>query len=402
MSLPPFLPALDPRVQADVAAIARIGAVQSVLRVLLQLTGMRLAVVARVTDASWTCCAVLDETNFGLRPGDTLELATTFCNVVRCSESPLLVNRASEDPRFASHPAPKLYGIESYIAVPLSRRDGTPFGVMCALDPLPAAVQEDRLVVFRHLADLVGYQLEQEEQLDARAAQLLGAQETAQLREQLIGIVSHDLRSPLTAITLSAATMMRRTDLDGRAREGLTRILQASGRANRLIRDLLDFTQARIGKGLPVRRQAMDVNELTQQVVDELQLSVPERLLLLRCSGDGTGTWDPDRVAQVLTNLITNAVQYGPPGEPIRVDVQGRPDAVHLSVHNGGPPIAGHVLASLFQPFTRGEQPGGERRSIGLGLFIVDQILRAHGGSVEVQSTAGAGTAFHVHLPRTA
>lgn len=399
---PPATHTVAERVAEDVAAIGRIDAVKTVLRVLLQTTGLRLAVVARVTAESWTCCAVLDEINFGLRPGDTLELVTTFCNTVRGSAAPLLITHASADPRFTHHPAPKLYNVESYIAVPLLRRDGSFFGVMCALDPEPASIGADKLVLFRHLADLVGHQLEHEDELGQRDALLLSAREATQLREQLMGIVSHDLRNPLNAITLSAATLLRRTDLDDRARRGISRILDAADRANRLIRDLLDFTQARMGKELPVKRQAVDLHVLTQQVVDEVQLATAERELKLEREGDARGAWDPDRIAQVLTNLLTNALQYSPAGTPIRVSTRGEAMAVILTVSNEGPPIPVELLPTLFEPMSRGTAEGSERRSIGLGLYIVDQIVRAHGGSIEVSSTAEAGTSFRVLLPRAA
>ncbi|MCP3140901.1 GAF domain-containing sensor histidine kinase [Pyxidicoccus xibeiensis] len=392
----------ESRLAEDVAAVGRIEAVKTVLRLLLKTTGLRLGVVARVTAESWTCCAVLDEVNFGIKPGDTLAVATTFCSTVRGMMAPLLVNHASQDPRFATHPAPKLYGIESYIAVPVYRRDGSFFGVMCALDPRPADLTEDKLEVFRHLGELIGYQLEQLDELGRRDAQLFSAQEAAQLREQLIGIVSHDLRNPLNAITLSAATLLRRTDLDDRARSGLGRILESANRANRLIRDLLDFTQARMGKTLPVKPQAMDLQVIAQQVVAEVSLAAPERRFEVEGPHDVWGSWDSDRISQVLTNLLTNAVQYSPPGTPIRVKTEAEERGVVLSVSNEGPPIPAQVLPGLFEPMTRGTDGGGERRSIGLGLFIVDQIVRAHGGSVEVVSTHDAGTTFRVRLPRDA
>lgn len=385
---------------ADVQAIARIDAVKTVLRVLLQTTGLRLAVVARVTAQEWRCCAVLDEMNFGLNPGDTLAITTTFCNTVRTSATPLLVNHASEDPRFANHPAPKLYGVESYIAVPLYRRDGSFFGVMCALDANPALVAEDKLEVFRHLGELIGHQLENQDELERREAQLFSAKEAALLREQLIGIVSHDLRNPLNAILLSASTMVRRADLDERARKAIRRIVDSADRAQRLIRDLLDFTQARMGQVLPVNRRPMDLHELTLQAVDEVQSVMPERLLEVETRGDGNGSWDSDRIAQVIHNLLSNAVQYSPPAARIQVLCEGGLQELVLRVSNAGPPIPTDVIPTLFEPMRRGTEDGTERRSIGLGLFIVDQIARAHGGRVEVESTQARGTTFSIHLPR--
>ncbi|WP_425434280.1 GAF domain-containing sensor histidine kinase [Myxococcus fulvus] len=384
----------------DVQAIARIDAVKTVLRVLLQTTGLRLAVVARVTALEWRCCAVLDEMGFGLKPGDTLAITTTFCNTVRTSATPLLVNHASQEPCFSNHPAPRLYGVESYIAVPLYRRDGTFFGVMCALDSNPAALPQDKLEIFRHLGDLIGHQLENQDELERSEAQLFSEKEAAVLREQLLGIVSHDLRNPLNAILMSAATLVRRTDLDERARRAVRRIVDSADRAQRLIRDLLDFTQARMGQVLPVDRQPLDLHELTQQVAEEVQAVAPERVLEVRTQGIGRGAWDADRIAQVLHNLLANAMQYSPPGARIQVSSEAHDQELVLRVHNDGPPIPLEVLPTLFEPMKRGTTNGAERRSVGLGLFIVDQIARAHGGSVEVASTQAEGTTFSVHLPR--
>jgi len=405
----PFLsqPAPDTAIAAgerfaeEVAAVNRIDAVRTVLRVLMQTTGLRVALVARVTDDAWRCCAVLDEINFGLSAGDMTDVTTTFCSVVHKSATPLLVNHASRDPRFVDHPAPKTYGVESYIAVPLRRRNGTPFGVLCALDPKPAALAEDKLEVLQHLADLVGYQLEQGDELERRGAQLLSAHEAAQLREQLIGIVSHDLRSPLNAITMSAAALVRRADLDERTRWGLNIIMDSADRANRLIRDLLDFTQARMGKALPVQRRPMDIHQVARQVVNEVRLNSPERAIEYYSEGTGQGRWDPDRMAQLLTNLLLNAVQYSPADAPIEVMTRGEESAVVLSVSNRGPPIPQALLPSLFEPMQRGTAEGTERRSIGLGLFIVDQIVRAHEGHIQVISTEQDGTVFHLRLPRS-
>ncbi|NMO15100.1 GAF domain-containing sensor histidine kinase [Pyxidicoccus fallax] len=383
----------------DVALVGRIEAVKTVLRLMLETTGLRLGVVARVSDEAWTCCAVLDEMGFGLNPGDTLVVTTTFCNTVRGMGTPILIRHASQDSRFATHPAPKLYNVESYIAVPLFRRDGSFFGVMCALDSRPVDVPESKLEIFRHLGDLVGHQLEQEDELVRRDAQLLGAKEAAQLREQLIGIVSHDLRNPVNAISLSAATLLRRKDLDDRLRQGLGVILESARRADRLIHDLLDFTQVRMGQSLPVKRMAMNLQAITRQVVDEVGTAVPGRRFDVECAGDAQGSWDPDRIAQVLTNLLTNAVQYSPPGTPIRARIEEEGPTVVLSVSNDGTPIPAHVVPGLFEPMRRGTDEG-ERQNIGLGLFIVDQIVRAHGGQVDVESTPEAGTTFRVRLPR--
>lgn len=388
----------------DVQAIARIDAVKTVLRVLLQTTGLRLAVVARVTSREWRCCAVLDEMGFGLNPGDTLAIATTFCNTVRTSATALLVNHASQEPRFADHPAPRLYGVESYIAVPLYRRDGAFFGVMCALDSSPAELTQDKLEVFRHLGDLIGHQLENQDELDRSEAQLFSEKEAALLREQLLGIVSHDLRNPLNAIHLSTTQLLHSEALPERERRLVTRIARSSARMTRMISELLDFTRGRLGGGIPVHRTAGDLRAVVRQGVEELEAAWPERTLRV-AGGNGRyeGQWDADRLLQVVSNLGGNALQYSAADAPVTLTLSDQGDTVVLEVHNPGEPIAPDALPHLFDPFrraTNSHQVSGNSGGLGLGLYIVEQVVKGHGGHIEVTSTLESGTVFRVTLPR--
>ena len=228
------------------------------------------------------------------------------------------------------------------------------------------------------------------------------ARQRTAFERQLIGIVSHDLRNPLNAISLAAGALLKSEDLEERHRRNAIRVLTAAERATRMIRDLLDFTQARQGGGIPLNRRAADLHELVHTVLDEVQATHPERTLLVEQSGDGTGAWDPDRLAQVITNLLGNAIQYSPPDAPVKVTTRGEVDAVVLEVHNAGPPIAPELLGRIFEPMERGShtQPGRSGRSIGLGLFIVRHIVLAHGGRVSVRSLVEEGTTFTVLLPR--
>ena len=233
-----------------------------------------------------------------------------------------------------------------------------------------------------------------------RTARERTALERADFEQYLIGIVSHDLRNPLTAITLSASTQLKRVDLEERVRRALGRVVSSAERAQRMVRDLLDFTRARLGGGLPVQPAPLDFHALARQVVEELSAASPGRELRLEQHGEGQVVWDGDRVAQVLTNLVSNALHYGAPGTPIQVRTRGEAEVGLLEVHNEGPPIAADVLPRLFQPLQRGEGGDAGQRSVGLGLYIVDQLVRAHGGSIEVHSAPGEGTLFRVRLPR--
>lgn len=233
-----------------------------------------------------------------------------------------------------------------------------------------------------------------------RRAQEQETRKRAGFEQQLLGIVSHDLRNPISAIILTTTTQLRRTDLEERLRQPLGRILSSAERANRLIRDLLDFTQARLGGGLPTRPGPLDFHAFTRQVLDEIQVSHPDRELRVEQHGDGQGAWDADRLAQLVSNLLGNALTYSPASSPVRVTTWGEPSDMVLEVHNTGAPIPAELLSRLFQPMQRGASGDSRSRSVGLGLYIVDQIVRAHGGGIAVKSLPDEGTTFTVRLPR--
>ncbi|WIG94617.1 PAS domain-containing protein [Myxococcus sp. SDU36] len=261
------------------------------------------------------------------------------------------------------------------------------------------AVISDRGQVIRnaegHAVRMVGAM----QDITERRATELEAKRRAEFEQLLIGIVSHDLRNPLSAISMSATAMLRREGLDERLRKGLGRILSSAERATRMLRDLLDFTQARLGGGIPMEPRWLDLHELTRQVVEEVRLARPERRLELECRGDGHGLWDADRLAQVITNLVNNALSYSPEHCPVRIRTQGLRDDVLLTVHNSGGPIAPELRTCLFEPMKRPERKGA-RGGLGLGLFIVKHIVDAHGGVVRVHSTEQEGTTFQARLPR--
>jgi signal transduction histidine kinase len=224
----------------------------------------------------------------------------------------------------------------------------------------------------------------------------------AEFEQQLIGIVSHDLRTPLSAITLGTTLLLRSDSLQDRHRTTLMRILSSAERAQRLIGNLLDFTQARVGGGFVLQYRPVDLHEFISWVVEEVRLVHPEQEIEFESSGDGQGEWDSDRLAQIITNLLNNAVLHGQEDEPVQVRVSGEPDTVSISVHNWGPAIPPEALPHLFEPMRRGTRaarPSGNK-SVGLGLYIVQQIVVAHGGTIEVHSSAQQGTTFVVCLPR--
>ncbi|MBF5045264.1 PAS domain S-box protein [Aggregicoccus sp. 17bor-14] len=229
----------------------------------------------------------------------------------------------------------------------------------------------------------------------------LALQERVQFEQQLIGIVSHDLRGPLQAILLSVQGLLRTPALDTRTTRAAVRVQGSAERALRLVRDLLDFTRARVGGGIPLERRPLDLHALVAGALEELEAAFPEREVRLRTEGDGHGAWDADRLVQVLENLVTNALKYSPEATPVQVHTRGEEGHVLLEVHNAGAPIAPELLPRIFEPLQRATaELDRQGRSVGLGLYIVKQLVEAHGGRVGVRSTAEEGTTFTVRLPR--
>ena len=189
----------------DIATIGRISAVPAILQVISEMTGLRFAAVARVTDDSWTACAVRDQLDFGLPVGGELDLTTTLCHEIRGSHVSIVIDKASEDPLYRDHHTPRIYHFESYISVPVFRTDGRFFGTICALDPNPAQLRSSTIQsTMESFARVLSLQIEAEESLQQTEADLQQERETAELREQFIAVLGHDLRNPLFAINVGA------------------------------------------------------------------------------------------------------------------------------------------------------------------------------------------------------
>jgi sigma-B regulation protein RsbU (phosphoserine phosphatase) len=223
------------------------------------------------------------------------------------------------------------------------------------------------------------------------------AEDRALFAEQMMGIVSHDLRNPLAVIQMSSQ-LLGRGELGATQRAALQRLTNSTRLALRLIADLLDFTSARLGRGLPLSVEPVDLHALVADSVEDLRLSHPHRTIVHEQSGCATCTASSDRVVQAVGNLVSNAVHHGSADSPITVRSSVENGRCTISVHNHGEPIRPELMQVMFEPMVRG---AGRRPSegVGLGLFIVREIAHAHGGSVAVRSDAETGTTFVVELP---
>lgn len=221
--------------------------------------------------------------------------------------------------------------------------------------------------------------------------------------EMFIAILGHDLRSPLSAVIMSSQFMLERGRLEEPDVALATGTLRSGRRMNGLVGDLLDFTRSRLGSGIPIVRDDVDMNTVARQAVEEAAAANPKSVLRVDTAGDLRGNWDADRISQVLSNLIANAIQHGAQSAPVDVTVQSDGTDVLLSVHNHGRAIPESDIPRLFDPVKRlksGEAATSESGHLGLGLYIADRIVTAHGGTIDVRSVDGSGTTFTVRLPR--
>ncbi|MGC4117796.1 MAG: ATP-binding protein [Myxococcales bacterium] len=238
---------------------------------------------------------------------------------------------------------------------------------------------------------------EREQILAAERAARESAEASGRVRERMVAVLGHDLRQPLSAVMLALDALESEQQLDASMRTILRRTRRSAGRIEAMIRDLLDFSVSAAGLAVRVDPQEADLRGIAESVVEELQLVDPKLAVKIRVAGNLRGSWDEGRLEQVMTNLITNAARYGEPGAPVEVRLAGDDQEVSVEVRNRGEPIPAEVQDRLFQPFVRASRKGP---GLGLGLFIVREIARAHGGTVALCSSARKGTVVTVNLPR--
>lgn len=390
--------ALGPDFEADVAAIGRIDAVPLILDVVCRTTGMRFAAIARVTEDRWIACSIHDDINFGLPVGGELKVETTICQDVRENRSPVFIDNVALDPTYCRHPTPAMYGFQSYVSVPIFRADGKFFGTLCAIDPRPADVRAPHIVsLFKLLADLIALNLDAQDRIAATEETVRAQHEMAELREQFIAVLGHDLRNPLTAINAGTHQLLKQPlDARGRAVAGL--IQGSVRRMAELIDHVVDFARVRFGEGLPVQPEAEALGPVLAHVVAEARTSSPDRQIVAEIADLPPIGCDRGRIGQLFSNLLANAVTHGAPDAPIVVRAGIAADGwFELSVSNAGPPIPPAIAERLFQPFFRASARSSAN-GLGLGLYIASAIARAHGGTLGLMSDP-AQTRFTFRMP---
>ncbi|GHA14695.1 sensor histidine kinase [Devosia pacifica] len=372
--------------------------VPRILNVVCKTTGMGFAAVARVTAERWVACDVMDSIAFGLKAGDELPIETTICQTVRELRKEVVIDDVAGDDVYRSHPVPAMYNFKSYASFPILLEDGTFFGTLCAIDPEPAKISSPEVrEMFRLFAELIAQHLDAGSQLSESEARLSDAEAFGDLREQFIAVLGHDLRSPLASIS-SGARLLSRSPLDERSQRIVMLIQSTVVRMTGLVDNLLDFARGRLGDGLSLNvNNSSDIERTLQQVIEELRSGHPEHEINTAFNISHTVSCDEQRVAQLVSNLISNALTHGASDEPIRISAETTEEDLQVRVTNGGRQIPTEVREHLFDPFSRGSA-SSSGKGLGLGLYIASEIAHAHGGSLDVASSEQE-TTFTLRLP---
>ncbi|RPE66536.1 phospho-acceptor domain-containing protein [Pacificibacter maritimus] len=369
--------------QNDIEMLADSALIGTILETVMLATNMRFAAVARVTDDHWVACRTVDEVNFGLRPGDEIEIESTFCQYVRDTSTKVVFNDTATDDAYRDHPIAAKFGIVSYASIPILRSNGTFFGTLCAIDPEPRDVQQPRSIAMLEMfANIIGQSLEAEERLEAQEDMVAHERKLSRIQEEFVAVLGHDLRNPIAALDVGFRHLSNEP-MTEKAQTILPMMRSSLRRMNDLIENIMLHAKARLGGGIRITALPnAPLAEAVTQVVEEARAANPKHEITLDLNFDRPVSCDAPRVAQAISNLLSNAVRYSAPNTPISVHGLATEDAIEISVANNGPEVPEDLRQDLFNPFQRGVHAAGE--GLGLGLYIVSSIATAHNGRVEV------------------
>jgi signal transduction histidine kinase len=421
--------------QDDINDVAAIPGIDTLLKMVCRTTGMGFSAVARVTETRWITCQANDIIGFGLKPGDELSLETTICNEIRHSGKGVVIDSVLDDITFKDHHTPAMYGFQSYISVPILRRDGSFFGTLCAIDPLPRNVSDpevtDLFKLFTNLISLHLYTAEalrQNEKKITEEAEIKAALEamvtrrTAELEqknqllikankelEAFAYISSHDLQEPLRKIqTIASAILAKDADnLSATGRDYFNRMQNAAQRMQKLINDLLLYSRTSIPEA---PNGDADINAILTEVITDLEEEILNSKAVITIKSSCNARVVPFQIQQVFMNLINNAIKFSSKERTPKIVIDceiienanplwDTDKVFHLSISDNGIGFEQKFTDRIFEVFQRLHEKS-EYSGTGIGLAIVKKIVENHNGTISVKSVKNEGTTFSILLPQ--
>jgi signal transduction histidine kinase len=419
----------EKQLQNDVASIQKIPIIATLLDVVCRTTGMGFAAIARVTEDRWITCTLLDKIEFGLKPGDELKVETTLCHEVRQNAQEVIIDHVDKDEYFSKHHTPLQYGFQSYISVPIKRRDGSFFGTLCAIDPKPAKLNKPEIKgMFNLFADLISFHLNAVEQLEVSEDNLLKEREerTKMLEqknlelqrinielESFAYIASHDLQEPLRKIETFSNFILDKDfeNLSNIGQQYFQRMLKSVKRMQTLIRDLIRYTQVKVHEQVFENTPLCEiVEEVKQSYNEELQ----QKKAVIEMHEMCNAFIIPFQFNQLLQNLIGNSVKFTKAGEQTVIQISSvikkglqlnekslLPEKryCHITIADNGigfDPLHKDKIFEVFQRLNGREEYDGT----GIGLSIVKKIVDNHKGLITANGELNKGARFDIYLPQ--
>lgn len=383
--------------QSDIEMLAGSETVGTLLETVMLATNMRFAAVARVTTDRWVACRTVDEVNFGLSEGDEIGIDQTFCQSVRETSEKVMFNDVATDDVYRNHPIAAQFGIVSYASIPIFRSNGSFFGTLCAIDTEPRDVKHPRVVAMLEMfADIIGRSLETEERLEAQERLVEHERQMAAVQEEFVAVLGHDLRNSVAALN-AGVRQLDKEPLSDKARKILPLMGSSIHRMSELIDNIMLHAKSRLGGGIRISATPdAALEEALNHVIEEVRAAAPDHEISVDLNFDRPVSCDAARVAQAVSNLLSNAVRYADEGSEIEVRGSVTDAEAEISVANRGAPIPDGLKEKLFQPYQRGDQTKVE--GLGLGLHIASSIAVAHSGRIDVGCESGV-TTFAFRLP---
>jgi signal transduction histidine kinase len=383
----------QPDFTADVEAIGALDVAQEILDLCCRITGMGFAAIARVTEDRWVCCASRDLIAFGLGAGGELKIETTICNEIRQSGRLVVIDHVSEDAAYCGHPTPKMYGFQSYISVPILRRDGSMFGTLCAIDPQPHVVNTvETIGTFKMFANLIARHLDAIQRAETAETSLADAQRMAGLRDEFLAVLGHDLRSPLAALGSGLRLIGDEADGEGENREIISLMQNAAQRMGLLLNNLTDLTRLRLGdERLHIQSAKSWLSPVLQRVVADTAPRHSVQRIETKFELAREVYCDVQRIQQMFANMLAKALQYASKDNPVLATASVKDGILDISVSAQSAVLSADERAHLLKPVARGQ-------GLDIDLMIAAEIAIAHGGTLQTSSTA-EGARFTFRMP---
>lgn len=429
--------ALEEHFQKDIDDIQKIPGMQQMLDVICTTTGMGFTAVARVTDDRWITCSSRDDVKFGLKPGDELQIKTTICDEIRDRQQPVVIDNVQKDPLYHDHHTPAMYGFQSYISVPIFRKNGTLFGTLCAIDTQPRELKTSQVTeMFRLFCDLISFHLEAAE-TNRQIAEKLRTdkifietleKQVAEKTQEIVDnnkalkkanheleafayISSHDLQEPLRKIQ-TIATIIAEKERDNLSESGkdyFKRMQNAAQRMQMLIKDLLTYSRASISDK---KFEITSIDDLLLDVKADLKEEMQDKDVTIESDAIGDAFIITFQFRQLLYNLVSNSIKFARPGVPAHIVIackKGTPtdfDGVklpkgyftHLSISDNGIGFNPSHSERIFNLFER-LHDRDTIQGTGIGLAIVKKIVENHNGHIVATGKPDEGAVFDIYIP---